>query len=159
MTEFDRIFRHFRARDIINQEAEHGHHKNPLLLDTTDTWIGPNFQDGTYKNNRRLLFFPTGAQKSWSQAAANDPDAFADEDQRAKAKPKTAPKSAVKKTKKKAAAKTKPPVKKAAKKKTAKPKPTAKAKKKSAKPKPTTKARKAAGKKKAVKKAKAKRKR
>jgi phosphatidylserine/phosphatidylglycerophosphate/cardiolipin synthase-like enzyme len=159
MTEFDRIFRHFRARDIINQGAEQGHHKNPLLLDTTDTWIGPNFQDGTYKNNRRLLFFPAGAQKPWSQAAANDPDAFADEDQRAKAKPKTAPKSAVKKTKKKAAAKTKPPVKKAAKKKTAKPKPTAKAKKKSAKPKPTTKAKKAAGKKKAVKKAKAKRKR
>jgi hypothetical protein len=153
MTEFDRIFRHFRARDIINQEAEHGHHKNPLLLDTTETWIGPNFQNGTYKNNRRLLFFPTGAQKPWSQAATKDPDAFADEDQRAKAKPRTAPKSAVKK----ATAKTKPPVKKAAKKKSTKPKPTAK--KKSAKPKPTTKAKKAAAKKRAVKKTKAKRKR
>src|SRR5258705_381357 len=38
-TELDRIFRHFRARDIINQTAADGSGKNPLLLDPTDDWI------------------------------------------------------------------------------------------------------------------------
>jgi phosphatidylserine/phosphatidylglycerophosphate/cardiolipin synthase-like enzyme len=85
MTELDRIFRHFRARDIINNEAAAGHNRDWLLLDTTDDWIGANFKDGTYKNNRRLLFFPQGtAPKSWSEQAAGDPDPFADEDARAK---------------------------------------------------------------------------
>ena len=42
MTELDRIFRHFRARDIINATADQ--RKNVLLLDTTDSWIEPNFK-------------------------------------------------------------------------------------------------------------------
>ena len=54
MTELDRVFRHFRARDIINATADQ--RRNVLLLDTTDSWIEPNFKDGTFKNNRRLLF-------------------------------------------------------------------------------------------------------
>jgi phosphatidylserine/phosphatidylglycerophosphate/cardiolipin synthase-like enzyme len=82
MTELDRIFRHFRARDIINATADQ--HKNVLLLDTTDGWIEPNFKDGTFKNNRRLLFFPlTNATKPWSVVAATDADPFKDEDARA----------------------------------------------------------------------------
>ena len=58
MTELDRIFRHFRARDIINQQAAAGSKNDPLLLDPTDNWIAPNFTAGTYKDNRRQLFFP-----------------------------------------------------------------------------------------------------
>jgi len=82
MTELDRIFRHFRARDIINATADQ--HKNVLLLDTTDGWIEPNFNDGTFKNNRRLLFFPlTNGNKPWSVLAATDADPFKDEDARA----------------------------------------------------------------------------
>jgi phosphatidylserine/phosphatidylglycerophosphate/cardiolipin synthase-like enzyme len=82
MTELDRIFRHFRARDIINATADQ--HKNVLLLDTTDSWIEPNFTDGTFKNNRRLLFFPlTNDTKPWSVVAATDADPFEDEDARA----------------------------------------------------------------------------
>jgi hypothetical protein len=82
MTELDRIFRHFRARDIINATADQ--HKNVLLLDTTDGWIEPNFKDGTFKNNRRLLFFPlTNDTKPWSVVAATDADPFKDEDARA----------------------------------------------------------------------------
>jgi phosphatidylserine/phosphatidylglycerophosphate/cardiolipin synthase-like enzyme len=82
MTELDRIFRHFRARDIINATADQ--HKNVLLLDTTDSWIEPNFKDGTFKNNRRLLFFPlTNDTKPWSVVAATDADPFKDEDARA----------------------------------------------------------------------------
>jgi hypothetical protein len=82
MTELDRIFRHFRARDIINATADQ--QKNVLLLDTTDGWIEPNFKDGTFKNNRRLLFFPvTNDTKPWSVVAASDADPFKDEDARA----------------------------------------------------------------------------
>jgi hypothetical protein len=72
----------FRACDIINATA--GQHKNVLLLDTTDGWIEPNFKDGTFKNNRRLLFFPvTNAAKPWSVVAATDADPFKDEEARA----------------------------------------------------------------------------
>lgn len=83
MTEIDRIFRHFYARDVINKEANAGDQTNPLELDTTDNWITNNFKPGTYKNNRRLLFFPAGALKPWSKAAGQDPNPFADEVQRA----------------------------------------------------------------------------
>ena len=84
MTELDRIFRHFRARDIINNAATAGQKQDWLLLDTTDNWIGSNFQDGTYKNNRRLLFFPAGTPaRPWSVLAGGDPDPFADEAARA----------------------------------------------------------------------------
>ena len=120
MTELDRIFRHFRARDIINQTATDGSGRNPLLLDPTDEWIAPNFRPGTYKNNRRLLFFPDGeAPTPWAKAAAGDADPFRDEDERAakarakkrekSKKPKTAkrPAGAKKPTRKKAAAKPK----------------------------------------------------
>ena len=84
MTELDRIFRHFRARDIINQQAAAGSKNDPLLLDPTDNWIAPNFTAGTYKDNRRQLFFPDAgnAVPSWSEAATKDPDPFKDEDAR-----------------------------------------------------------------------------
>ncbi len=85
MTDLDRIFRHFYARDIINSLAASGKNEDWLLLDTTDNWIKPNFQDGTYKNNRRLLFFPAKPPKPWSGAAKGDTNPFADEDQRAEA--------------------------------------------------------------------------
>jgi hypothetical protein len=106
MTELDRIFRHFRARDIINATADQ--HKNVLLLDTTDGWIESNFKDGTFKNNRRLLFFPlTNGNKPWSVLAATDADPFKDEDARAakvrvdrRAKAKARKTTAAKKAKK-----------------------------------------------------------
>ena len=112
MTELDRIFRHFRARDIINATADQ--HRNILLLDTTDAWIEPNFKEGAFKNNRRLLFFPiTNDTKPWSVVAATDADPFNDEDARAakvradksakaKARKAPAPKKAKAKTAKKA---------------------------------------------------------
>jgi phosphatidylserine/phosphatidylglycerophosphate/cardiolipin synthase-like enzyme len=83
MTEIDRIFRHFYARDVINKLASAGSKVNPLLLDPTDAWIGQNFKAGTYKDNRRRLFFPASPPKPWAALAANDPDPFADEQQRA----------------------------------------------------------------------------
>ncbi len=92
LTEFDRIFRHFYTRDVLNKFASKGDKKNPLELDPSGDWIAPNFKPGTYKNNRRLMFFPTAgataaaAAMPWSKKAAADPDPFADEAQRAKAK-------------------------------------------------------------------------
>jgi phosphatidylserine/phosphatidylglycerophosphate/cardiolipin synthase-like enzyme len=83
MTELDRIFRHFYARDVINDTATQ--QENRLALDDTDKWMEPNFKTGSYKNNRRLLFFPDASPKPWSTSAAADPDAFADEDERAAA--------------------------------------------------------------------------
>jgi phosphatidylserine/phosphatidylglycerophosphate/cardiolipin synthase-like enzyme len=58
LTELDRIFRHFYARGVLNKLAKDGSAENPLWLDPTDGWIAPNFKQGTYKNARRLLFFP-----------------------------------------------------------------------------------------------------
>jgi hypothetical protein len=112
MTELDRIFRHFWARDIINATADQ--HKNVLLLDTTDAWIEPNFKEGAFKDNRRLLFFPvTNETEAWSVVAATDADPFEDEDARAakvradksakaKARKAPAPKKAKARTAKKA---------------------------------------------------------
>jgi phosphatidylserine/phosphatidylglycerophosphate/cardiolipin synthase-like enzyme len=92
LTEFDRIFRHFYARDAINRFVQHGDTDNPLLLDTTDNWIAPNFRDGSYKNSRRLMFFADGSGKTWAQRAADDPDPFKDAVEHAKgAKQRKAP--------------------------------------------------------------------
>lgn len=89
MTELDRLFRHFHARDVINKTAVAGDNHNPLLLDTTGKWIAANTKDGTYKNNRRLLFFPaTEIPRGWADAAGEDGDVFADEVARAAAKRK-----------------------------------------------------------------------
>ena len=94
LTEFDRIFRHFYTRDVLNRFASKGDTKNPLELDPTGYWIAPNFKPGTYKNNRRLMFFPTSmasaaaAAMPWSKKAAADPDPFKDEAQRARKKKK-----------------------------------------------------------------------
>jgi len=87
LTEFDRIFRHFYARDAINRFAAQGDQQNPLELDETQTWMEPYFRSGSYKNNRRLLFFPDGSQSTvtWSARAAKDSYAFANEADLAKA--------------------------------------------------------------------------
>ena len=87
LTEFDRIFRHFYARDAINSMAKKGSKRNPLELDETPAWMEAYFKLGTFKNNRRTMFFPesNANSKSWSEAAVNDVDPFKDEEVRAKA--------------------------------------------------------------------------
>jgi len=131
-TEFDRIFRHFFARDAINAFAKKGNRTNPLELDTTNAWILKNTKPGSYKSNRRNLFFPPPGTVSrpWTKAAAADKDPFADEKGRAAAARKKRNEAAaarrsttVKKTtatkktaaKKKTTPKAKTPVKRAAK--------------------------------------------
>jgi phosphatidylserine/phosphatidylglycerophosphate/cardiolipin synthase-like enzyme len=79
-TEFDRIFRHFFARNAVNEIAESGGDRNPLALDTTNAWMKPHFRQGGYKNNRRLMFFAAepAAATRWSAKAAQDPTPFVD---------------------------------------------------------------------------------
>jgi phosphatidylserine/phosphatidylglycerophosphate/cardiolipin synthase-like enzyme len=63
MTEFDRIFRHFYFRDIANElaAAKTSDEAKSIFLDETDAWTESYFKPGTYKNNRRLMFFETPA--------------------------------------------------------------------------------------------------
>jgi len=85
LTELDRLFRHFYARDVINELAKDGSTTNPLWLDTTDQWITENYKSGGCKSNRRQMFFPPPGTPSgsWAAAAARDGDPFKDEEQRA----------------------------------------------------------------------------
>jgi phosphatidylserine/phosphatidylglycerophosphate/cardiolipin synthase-like enzyme len=57
LTEFDRIFRHFYARDIINELAAKGAKATKPFLATTSRWTAPYFKDGTFKSRRRKMFF------------------------------------------------------------------------------------------------------
>jgi phosphatidylserine/phosphatidylglycerophosphate/cardiolipin synthase-like enzyme len=114
MTELDRLFRHFYARDVINKLAKDGSTTNPLWLDTTNGWVTENYKTGGYKSNRRQLFFPppgTGSG-SWAASAARDKDPFKDEEQRAADrrhnKSAAAKKTKVAKASTKKSAKTKP---------------------------------------------------
>jgi hypothetical protein len=88
VTELDRIFRHFYARDVINGLAGKGNQDDPLLLDPTDGWVAQNYKPGSYKNNRREMFFspPSVANGGWAKAAAKDSDPFKDEAARAAAR-------------------------------------------------------------------------
>lgn len=99
LTEFDRIFRHFYARDAINRIAESGGRDNPLPLDEKGQWVADYFKG--YKNNRQQLFFPAGnsAPPAWSTQAADDDDEFKNEQDMAKQnrKKKSTPASAPKK--------------------------------------------------------------
>jgi phosphatidylserine/phosphatidylglycerophosphate/cardiolipin synthase-like enzyme len=90
-TEFDRIFRHFYARNAINEIAAKTppKDKDPRLLEDGFVWIGRHFQDRNYKNTRRLLFFPTApVNGSWADSAGKSADAFTDEVARAEKKRK-----------------------------------------------------------------------
>jgi hypothetical protein len=118
LTEFDRIFRHFYSRDIINQIAKSGHTPQVGLLDTTGNWSNDYFTPANAKCHRRLMFF-ADASSAWSATAGNDPDVFVGEGKRApkgKGGAKTGKGGAAKKVKKKPAKKAKKSVKKGAKK-------------------------------------------
>jgi phosphatidylserine/phosphatidylglycerophosphate/cardiolipin synthase-like enzyme len=71
MTEFDRVFRHFYFRDIANELAAANTSDNAkaISLDETGTWSDSYFKAGTFKSNRRLMFFgkPTS---TWADNAA-----------------------------------------------------------------------------------------
>lgn len=88
LTEFDRIFRHFFARNGINAIAAKGKKSNPLLLDPSNDWVVNNCKPGSYKDRRRRLFIPDAEAARWADAAKQDDDPFADEEERAAAERK-----------------------------------------------------------------------
>jgi phosphatidylserine/phosphatidylglycerophosphate/cardiolipin synthase-like enzyme len=71
-TEFDRVFRHFYSRDLINTIAKEGRSPEVGTLDETDQWWRPYFDDTNSKAHKRRMFFePTDA--NWSTLAMADP--------------------------------------------------------------------------------------
>jgi phosphatidylserine/phosphatidylglycerophosphate/cardiolipin synthase-like enzyme len=89
LTEIDRIFRYFYERDVINRVGRTGCSPAGLHLDKTSAQIDSIFRPGSSELNRLNTFFPDAAASgSWSANAAQDPDPFADETERAaKARP------------------------------------------------------------------------
>lgn len=78
LTEFDRIFRHFYSRDVINQIAKSGGNAKVGTLDPTGKWIKGYFAADNPKRHKREMFFQDTAA-SWTAKAARDPDVFARE--------------------------------------------------------------------------------
>jgi phosphatidylserine/phosphatidylglycerophosphate/cardiolipin synthase-like enzyme len=59
VTEFDRIFRHFFARQSINQQIEHGDDgRAAKFLAEDNGWLDAYVKPGRIKTNRQRLFFP-----------------------------------------------------------------------------------------------------
>ncbi|TDO06484.1 phosphatidylserine/phosphatidylglycerophosphate/cardiolipin synthase-like enzyme [Mycobacterium sp. BK086] len=72
LTEFDRIFRHFFARNAANKIAAGGGDvRRSEFLDETPTWSDVFFKPDSFKCRRREMFFADPA-KSWVTAAAKE---------------------------------------------------------------------------------------
>lgn len=58
LTEFDRVFRHFYSRDVINElgRSKKGSDVKAAFLDETNAWTAGYFMPGHIKTNRRLMF-------------------------------------------------------------------------------------------------------
>lgn len=78
LTEFDRVFRHFYSRDLINAIAKSGGKAKVGLLDPTDHWTRAYYQASDAKRHKREMFFADPA-KSWATVAPGDPNVFARE--------------------------------------------------------------------------------
>lgn len=70
LTEFDRIFRHFYARDVINELEAKGTGASKPFLDETPAWSAPYFQAGWLRSRRREAFFAS-PDDTWVTAAAS----------------------------------------------------------------------------------------
>jgi len=71
LTEFDRIFRHFYFRNIANElaAAKTSGDATAIFLDETDAWSDSYFKPGTFKSNRRLMFFDKPTTTWFANAA------------------------------------------------------------------------------------------
>ncbi|MES2096779.1 MAG: phospholipase D-like domain-containing protein [Pseudomonadota bacterium] len=59
LSEFDRIFRHFQAREKINKTAEQGGSlTDAKFLREDESWLDDYVKAGTLRSNRQRLFFP-----------------------------------------------------------------------------------------------------
>lgn len=78
LTEFDRVFRHFYSRDVINKIVKTGGKAKVGILDPTDKWIAAYFKPADPKRHKREMFFQD-ATAAWSSKASGDPNVFAKE--------------------------------------------------------------------------------
>jgi phosphatidylserine/phosphatidylglycerophosphate/cardiolipin synthase-like enzyme len=86
MTEFDRIFRHFYFRDIVNQLARDGKKAEDAFLSETPAWTDSYFTPGGFKCRRREMFFTTPARTWMENAQARPPFGGGGKSQTPKAK-------------------------------------------------------------------------
>ncbi|MBY5376652.1 phospholipase D-like domain-containing protein [Rhizobium leguminosarum] len=76
LTEYDRVFRHFFSRGLINQIAKEGGTPNAGKLEPSDKWWKPYFDRTNPKDHKRRMFFePT--DRGWAESAASGRDVFA----------------------------------------------------------------------------------
>lgn len=75
LTEFDRIFRHFYSRDVINQIEKTGGKAKVGILDDTDKWTKGYFAADNPKRHKREMFFED-TSASWVTKAPGNADAF-----------------------------------------------------------------------------------
>jgi phosphatidylserine/phosphatidylglycerophosphate/cardiolipin synthase-like enzyme len=57
LTEFDRLFRHFFMRNVVNEISAKGKKAQVAFLDETDAWTTPYFVPDSFKAKRQALFF------------------------------------------------------------------------------------------------------
>jgi PLD-like domain len=57
LTEFDRLFRHFFMRNVVNEIAAKGKNANAAFLEESDAWTNAYFKPNSFKAKRRALFF------------------------------------------------------------------------------------------------------
>ncbi|SFJ96681.1 Phosphatidylserine/phosphatidylglycerophosphate/cardiolipin synthase [Sphingomonas sp. NFR04] len=75
LTEFDRIFRHFYSRDVINEIVKTGGKAVVGILDQTDKWLGGYFAANNPKRHKREMFF-ADTKATWTRKASQDPNVF-----------------------------------------------------------------------------------
>ncbi|AGS20677.1 phospholipase D-like domain-containing protein [Rhizobium etli] len=78
LTEYDRVFRHFYSRDVINDIAKKGGPVNVGKLDPTDKWWQPYYDAKLAKSHKRRMFFED-PKKHWIESATQDGNVFAKE--------------------------------------------------------------------------------
>ncbi len=78
LTEFDRIFRHFYSRDVINRIERTGGSAKAGTLDPTDRWTRAYYARNNPKRHKREMFF-ADETAAWSARAPAAPNAFASE--------------------------------------------------------------------------------
>jgi phosphatidylserine/phosphatidylglycerophosphate/cardiolipin synthase-like enzyme len=57
LTEFDRLFRHFHMRNVVNEIAARGRKAQAAFLDETDGWLNAYLEPNSFKAKRQRLFF------------------------------------------------------------------------------------------------------
>ncbi|WP_208245948.1 phospholipase D-like domain-containing protein (plasmid) [Rhizobium sp. T1470] len=78
LTEYDRVFRHFYSRDVINDIAKRHGPVNVGKLDDEDKWWRPYFNSDNAKSHKRRMFFEEPSDRC-VEAASKDGDVFAKE--------------------------------------------------------------------------------